>query len=342
MPSSDQFTARIDDAQGFESEEIHLEQPCIFHHIVVELSGHHHGLFGPHDGNQVVHLFGSDDHATGVDTGIPERSLDLHGRAQHATPALVYFGDAFQLIGVVELLPVVDQFSQFPVCTVEQLTELQPVRHEFGQAVDLFDGDVQYPRSIADGTLCGHGAVGDDVRHLVTAVGIDDVLNDLVPSDVIKINIDIGQADAVGIEEPLKQKTVFEWIDIGDARAVGYNGARGRSASRSNAHSHFSGFAREVLYDEEIARISSTFDGSEFKIQAIADLFGERFAITLLGALIGQVPQIGIFTPFAFVFFVRRIFKGFRDIEFWQQYGSFQRIGLDPLHHLRRAGQCLG
>ena len=72
------------------------------------------------------------------------------------------------------------------------------------------------------------------------------------PSDVIKINIDIGQADAVGIEEPLKQKTVFEWIDIGDARAVGYNGARGRSASRSNAHSHFSGFAREVLYDEEI------------------------------------------------------------------------------------------
>ena len=53
-----------------------------------------------------------------------------------------------------------------------------------------------------------------------------------LPTDVIKVGIDIGHTLTVRIQESLKQQIVFDWINIGDADAVNHSGSCRRATTR--------------------------------------------------------------------------------------------------------------
>ncbi len=49
-----------------------------------------------------------------------------------------------------------------------------------------------------------------------------------------EIDVDVGQADALGVEEALEEKVIFDRVDVGDAQAVGQEAAGGRAAARAD------------------------------------------------------------------------------------------------------------
>jgi hypothetical protein len=61
-------------------------------------------------------------------------------------------------------------------------------------------------------------AEGDDLGHLLAAVFLRDVLDDLAAAVRAEVDVDVGHADALGVEEALEQQAVLERVDVGDAR----------------------------------------------------------------------------------------------------------------------------
>ena len=74
----------------------------------------------------------------------------------------------------------------------------------------------------------------DDLRHLLAAVLLGDVLDHFAAAVRAEIDIDIGHADALGIEEALEQQAVLQRIDIGDLHRIADQAAGGRSAARAH------------------------------------------------------------------------------------------------------------
>ena len=91
----------------------------------------------------------------------------------------------------------------------------------FGHLVRFVKTQIQGAGCVLDRGFGRHGTVGDDLRYLACAVLINNILNHLVATPVVEININIRQADAVGIEESLKQQVIGNWVYVGDANAVG-------------------------------------------------------------------------------------------------------------------------
>ena len=72
-------------------------------------------------------------------------------------------------------------------------------RHILGHGVHRAIGDAQRAAHIADRTARRHGAEGHDLRNMVLAVFINDILNDLAPLFVAKVDVEVGHADALGV-----------------------------------------------------------------------------------------------------------------------------------------------
>ena len=98
--------------------------------------------------------------------------------------------------------------------------------NHLGDAIDFGVGNVHGAAGILDRRLGRHGAEGDDLRHLVAAVLLGDVVDDLAAAVHAEVDVDVGQADALGIEEALEQQLVLQRIDVGDAERVGHAAIR--------------------------------------------------------------------------------------------------------------------
>ena len=59
-------------------------------------------------------------------------------------------------------------------------------RHQLGQRIGFGQGQVQHPGHVLDAHFGGHGAVGDDLRHLLLAVFLHHVINHLLPALVVE------------------------------------------------------------------------------------------------------------------------------------------------------------
>ena len=110
---------------------------------------------------------------------------------------------------------------------------------------------------------------------------------------ITQLGIDIGEVDAVGIEETLEQEVVLERVNARDAQAVGHHTTGGRATPR--AHDHAELVARrinEVLHDEEVAGETHRLHHVELKLDMLAHILGQRVAVEAAGALVGQLGEI--------------------------------------------------
>jgi hypothetical protein len=124
---------------------------------------------------------------------------------------------------------------------------------ELGDAVDLGEWDLEDAADVPDGTPGGHRPERDDLADVVLAVFFRNVFDHLLPAAGTEVHVDVGQADALGVEEALEQEIVFDGVDLGDAQTVGNHAPGRRAAARADRDALFAGGLDEFPDDKEIA-----------------------------------------------------------------------------------------
>ena len=84
------------------------------------------------------------------------------------------------------------------------------LRHFVSQAIRL----VLYTSDIPDHRFGRHGAKGDDLRDRLLAVGVCDVLNDLVASLHTEVHVEVGHGYPLRVQKAFKQQVIFERVQI--------------------------------------------------------------------------------------------------------------------------------
>ena len=65
--------------------------------------------------------------------------------------------------------------------------------------------------------------VSGNLRDLVPPVFFHNIAHDFFATAVIKVNINIGHANAVRVQEPLKEQIITNGVHIGNPGAVGHH-----------------------------------------------------------------------------------------------------------------------
>src|SRR5690606_12853307 len=109
-----------------------------------------------------------------------------------------------------------------------------------------------------------------DLPDAVVAVLLGHVADDLVAPRHAEIDVEVGHADALRVQEALEQEVVGERIDLGDPERVGDQRARARAAARPDWNAPVLRLADEVPDDEEVARVLHTHDHVELALEPFA------------------------------------------------------------------------
>ncbi len=112
--------------------------------------------------------------------------------------------------------------------------DVQDVGHHLGEPLHVREGHFQHAAHVLDGGARAQRIERDDLRHLLAAVFLGDVLDHLAAPVHAEIHVDIGHADALGIQEALEQQPVLQRVDIGDRHRVAHQAAGRRSAARTH------------------------------------------------------------------------------------------------------------
>ena len=97
-----------------------------------------------------------------------------------------------------------------------------------------------------------HRPEGDDLRDVLAAVLPRDVLDHLAAAPLAEVDVDIGQRDALGVQEALEDQVEVDRIDVGDPQAVGDQAAGGGAAARADRNALLARVADEVPDDQEV------------------------------------------------------------------------------------------
>ena len=136
---------------------------------------------------------------------------------------------------------------------------LQRERYRFGDRICLRIADIQHPPYIAHGLLRFHRSKGYDLRHLVFAVFLDNVIYDLAPSLVAEVYIYIRHADSFRIEEPLEDQVVLDRVYIRYPERVCHDAARCRASAGSDHYALVLRVVYEIPDYQEVFHVSHVF-----------------------------------------------------------------------------------
>ena len=153
--------------------------------------------------------------------------------------------------------------------------DVQLERDGLRDPVGLAVGEAHGAADVADGRLRAERPEGDDLRHPVVAVLARDVLDDLVATRVLEVDVDVRHRHPVGVEEALEGQAVLERVDRRDAERVGDD--RARRAPAAGGHDPLlPGEADEVGHDQEVGGVPHPVDDPELVVEPVADLIGKR------------------------------------------------------------------
>ncbi len=249
--------------ERLQAQEIHLQQarPLGLDHGVL----HHHLLVLVHaERRELRQLVRRDDHPRRVDAGVAGQALETRRDVEdvpHLGIALVQFA---QLVALLERLADGDGLAGL-------------LRHQLGEVVGEGEILLEDPRHILDHGLGLELVDGDDVAHLVLAVLLGDIVDDLLPAVAAEVDVHIGHGHALRVQEALEQQIVLHGIDVRDLHGPGHDAARRRAAAGAHGNAHLPGLADEVPDQQEVAR--------EAHLQDHVQLEGQPLAVLLLRVL---------------------------------------------------------
>ena len=281
-----------DDGERLEAEEVHLDETRLLNHLALVLGAVEFLarllVVGSRYGHPVRNVVAADDETAGVDTRIADVALEHLGIAErvahHGVAAgfgLAQLGDGGNGIGKVHLGNLaVGTFGQF-------------VGDEFAKAVADIKRQLLHTGHVLQRRLGGHGAVGDDVGHLLLAIFLRDPVEHAAAAIVIEINVDIGQGDTVGIQETLEQEVVLDGVHLGDTQAIGHGTTGGRTTARTNGNVQFLASGTDVvLHDEEVAWETHRLHNVQLKLDALGRFFVQGISVATLRTFVGQFGKV--------------------------------------------------
>ena len=188
-------------------------------------------------------------------------------------------GVAFDLAREVENLPrlriVVIEFFEFGHVlqgAVDRNREaLLAEGNYLGYLVAERVGVAEGAGNVAHGCARHHGAECSDLHHVVSAVFLPRIFDELVAAIVGNVHIDVRRARALGIEEALERQVEFHRVDRCDATDVGDHRACG-GATRVGVNPLSPRVMQKVGDDEKVRRISFLLDDFELVVDALSEL----------------------------------------------------------------------
>ena len=128
---------------------------------------------------------------------------------------------------------------------------------------------------------------------VVGAVALLHILDNAVAAFVVEVHVDIGHTHALRVQETLEEQAIFEWIQVGNAQAIGNNASGGGASSRPHRHAVSLGPVDKVLDDEEVVGEAHSGDGLELEIKLLGHVIPKRRTVALFGTLVHQMAEVG-------------------------------------------------
>ena len=157
----------------------------------------------------------------------------------------------------------------------------------------------QHARGIADGVFRLQLAERDNAGNVVFAVDVFDVLNDLLATLVLEVDVDIGHLNTLGRQESLEQQAVGKRIEVGDAHGIRHDGACRRTTARSYADSLASRPFNVFLHNEEVGGKSLLNDDAHLVVGTLLHLGRHGRSVAFFKALVHALAKPA-FLGFAF------------------------------------------
>ena len=166
--------------------------------------------------------------------------------------------------------------------------------------------------------------------HLGFAIALGDVVDHLSAALDAKVGINIRHRFAFRVQEPLKQQTVLDRINVGDAKGIGHKRARRRSPARSHRNPTLPGKADVIPHHKEVGRKTHLLHHLELK--------GQPFSVDRIEGLLG--PDLEAMPQTLFRNFREIAHRGMalRDGEAGHLIAAQDVVGLHLLGHLGRVG----
>ena len=130
-----------------------------------------------------------------------------------------------------------------------------------------------------------------DLRDMVVAVLVDDVLDNAIPTVIGKIDVDIRHRDAVGVKESLEEKIVFERVERRNAERVRHDTSGSGSTTGSDQHAVVFGVLHKIPDNQEVIDEAHPLDDAELVFNPGAD-FTTFVAIEAHDAFVDESVEI--------------------------------------------------
>ena len=211
-----------DDGEVTQTQEVHLNQAQALTGGVIELGDDLAVGLAAHHGNHVHEVLAGHDHARSVHAPLTLQTLQALRGLEHLAVNLIdrVLNEGAQIcrLGVTLILFVV-HVRQGDILTHDVR------RHRLGEALADRVRLVHHAGGVLERLLRLNGAEGDDLRDLLFTVLFGHVVDDFAAATIVKVHIEVGHGDAVGVEESLENQVVVERVQVGNTHRVRDHGA---------------------------------------------------------------------------------------------------------------------
>ena len=275
-----------DDRQGAQTEEVHLQQTQLLDLRHVEL-GHRQAIVGGK--GQIIIRWFRGNHNTGcMGRSVAGHSLHLHGSVEQFRHLRVRFIHPPELRR--DLQRMFDghfELRRDLLCHYIHFL----IRHSHHTA------------HIADCIAGSHGAKGNDLGYMVSAILAVDVVDHFLAAFVAEVHVEIGHTDTFRVQKALKDQVIADGVNVSDAHAVCCDTARTGATARAHRDPLALGIVDVIPDDEVIVGIAHRLDDADLVVQAVfvglrhigtiaalqtfpAELFKEHLVVHAAGGLI--------------------------------------------------------
>ena len=222
VPFLDQPQGVLDQGERGQPQEVHLEQRQFFQAAHVELR---------HD-FVAVRLVQRDQ--------LLERLRRNHdARRVHRTVAREALQAQRHVQNIIDRRIFLPQLRE-PGFLLDRLGKrnVQDVGHQLRDAVHVGERHFEHAPHVFDRRARAQRVERDDLRHLLPAVLLGDVLDHLAAAVHAEIHVDIRHAHALRIEEALEQQPVLQRVDVRNRHRIAHQAAGRRPAPRAHRDPH--------------------------------------------------------------------------------------------------------
>ena len=265
----------LNNRQGAKPQKVHLQQSQFLQCRHGKL-GRNRAVRGTGERDKFLHRPGGNDHAGSMHGGVSGQSLQSPCHVNQPVDLLIALVELLQLL--IHAKRLVNR-------------NIQLIGNHLGDHITAGIRQIHHSSDIPDDTARSHRSKGNDLDDPVFSVLPHHIVNDLLPPLEAEIYINIRHGNTLRVQEPLKQKVVFQRIQFGDVQGVRNQAARRTSPPRSD-HNVMGLCKMDIIPDDkEIVHIPHLPYDFQLIVKTVTDLLRYRM-VALFQSLPAELLQI--------------------------------------------------